>query len=150
MTKYLSTILLLFFILPLKAQQAYPKTWIKYSPDSSFKATISGDYYEGFVGPQILSLFHNDSYSNVLSVMALLIPLLTVYQIMIGVYRAHFRIKLAVVIEKIFQPSSRLIVIIVFFFVFNVSLWAVIWGTLISFFLSLGCLIFFSSTIGFS
>ncbi|KAA3617863.1 MAG: hypothetical protein D8M58_00045 [Calditrichaeota bacterium] len=59
----------LFFIISLlifqvsfsNAQQAFPKTWTKKSKNGKFCATVSGDFYEGFVGPQLLSLYQNDS-----------------------------------------------------------------------------------------
>ena len=61
----MTQIIILFFfitnIFSIHAQQAFPKTWVKKSLTGNFTATVSGDFYEGFVGPQILSLFQNDS-----------------------------------------------------------------------------------------
>ncbi|WP_319548770.1 oligosaccharide flippase family protein [Desulfogranum marinum] len=78
------------------------------------------------------NVYHYDQFNSVFSVMVILIPLLAVFRIYIGLNRAYFRIQQSVIVESILQPVSRLLIILILF-IFFVDLWAVIWGTLLSF-----------------
>ena len=78
------------------------------------------------------NIYHNNQFTSAFNVMVILIPLLATFHIYIGLYRAYLKIQQSVIAESILQPISRLVIILVLF-IFCTDLWAVIWGTLLSF-----------------
>ena len=78
------------------------------------------------------NIYHYNQFTSTFNIMVVLIPLLAVFRIYIGLYRAYYKIQQSVIAENILQPFSRLLIILVLF-VFSIDLWTVIWGTLLSY-----------------
>ena len=75
------------------------------------------------------------SFSKVIKIMLLIIPLFSLIKVMGGAFRGIFQIVPNVMADFFIQPGTRLIFILILFSI-NISIWAVLWGTVLSFAIS--------------
>lgn len=94
-------------------------------------------------------VYRYEHFNTVMLAMVLLIPLMSLTQVLGGAFRGYLRIRPRVVAEFFLQPASRLIIIVILFFI-GWKLWAVIAGTLLSFVLSTLYLLVLCSAVFFS
>lgn len=87
------------------------------------------------------NVYQDERFPPIFRIMVLLVPLLTIFELLNGCYRAYFKVQKCSIAINIIQPSSRLLLII-FIFAFSVDIWVVIWGTLFSYVLTVCYLLF--------
>ncbi|MBM9514809.1 oligosaccharide flippase family protein [Desulfogranum marinum] len=87
------------------------------------------------------NVYHDERFSSIFRVMVLLVPLLTFFELFGGCYRAYFKVQKSSIAINIIQPSTRLLLIL-FLFTFSVDLRGVIWGTLLSYLLTICYLLY--------
>lgn len=89
-------------------------------------------------------VYQYEGFSNVIMVMVLLIPLISLVQVMSGAFRGVLNIKPRVYGELFIQPTIRLCLILVLFY-FGWQLWSVVVGTVASFFMVLMYFLFLTN-----
>jgi O-antigen/teichoic acid export membrane protein len=89
------------------------------------------------------------NFNTVMMVMALSIPLMSLTQVLGGVFRGNLQINPRVIAEYFLQPASRLILIVLLFLI-GLKLWAVITGTVLSFVFSVVYLLLLCKTVLFT
>ncbi|WP_136807919.1 oligosaccharide flippase family protein [Desulfosediminicola flagellatus] len=87
------------------------------------------------------NVFPDERFSSTFRVMVLLVPLLTFLDLLNACYRAYFKVQKSSIVINIGQPSTRLL-LIVCLFIFSMDLRVVIWGTLLSYLLAVGYLLY--------
>jgi len=77
-------------------------------------------------------IYQYEHFADVLAVMVLLVPLISIVQVISGAFRGVFQIKPRVYGELFMQPTIRLIIILMLFYV-GWNIWAAIVGTVLSY-----------------
>lgn len=89
-------------------------------------------------------VFNHNDFGRVLGAMALAIPFMSLLQVAGGMFRGHLRLMPRILTELVLQPSLRLILFLACF-ALGWRLWAVVWGTLLSYILSASLIVLWAS-----
>ncbi len=81
------------------------------------------------------NIYKHKDFALVFSLLAFMVPVLSIMRILGASFRGLLEIKTMVMGEQIIQPLSRILLVLLFF-IFSVSIWSVIWGTILSFLFS--------------
>lgn len=93
-------------------------------------------------------IYKHKDFALVFSLLILMVPLLSITKILGAGFRGLLEIKTMITGEQIIQPLSRILLILLFF-IFSISIWSVIWGTILSFLFSVTYFLFKAKRIMF-
>ena len=86
-------------------------------------------------------VYKHDNFADILMILVLMLPAMSLMQVLGGAFRGVMQVRVRVVADTLVQPLSRILLILAFFY-FSVSLWSVVWATVLSFVIALTFLVY--------